>query len=300
MFKGIDVGNGYTKFDKRKFASRVKIGEKINFGKQKSEVHYISYEGTSYIIGEGSIFTGDSRYFTKEYELCLLTALALSAEKENLKGVIEADIVIGLPEKKHKLISEKLEQHLKKLGLKTILVDEKEYRIKISEVIVFIEGAYPIKTEEEENILVIDNGAGTINVTQWEELSIINSAIYNESMYKMYADIASYLNSNKGADFKPTDIEKMLNKSTTIINQEEVDITDIRPIITNHIKEIASYIRNDFKVKDAAKIYIIGGGGYDTFAYWEKEFPKIQIVENSQSVNSEIYNAIAESEFTNE
>ncbi|HDK7180788.1 TPA: ParM/StbA family protein [Clostridium botulinum] len=294
MAKGIDIGNGYVKFDDKKFATRVKVGEKIGFGKQKKEVHYVEYEGVKYIVGKGSIFTGDDRYFSKEYEICLLTAIALSNKDEDF---IEENIVVGLPEKKFKLISPKLTKHLKEIGQKQIIVDDKKYTIRINDALVFIECAYPLLEGIEDNVMIIDNGAGTVNVTQWEDLSIINSATYGEAMYKMYGAISSYLNTNKGSDFKPMDIEKILNKKTTTINQEEVDITDIRPIIQNHIKEIASYIKNDFDYKNAKRICLIGGGGSDTINYWENEFSKIELVDNSQFINCQIYDSIAAEEF---
>ncbi|KZL88732.1 ParM/StbA family protein [Clostridium magnum] len=297
MARGIDIGNGYVKFQGKKFASRTKIGEKTAFGKQKKEIHYVTYDGVNYVVGEGAIFTGDDRYFSNQYTVCLLTALALGSGNEDF---IEESVVVGLPERKYKLIGEKLKKHITSLGQKQISVDGKEYTIRIKDALVFIESAYPILKEIEYNVIVIDNGAGTINVTQWEDLSIINSATYNEAMYKMYAEIASYLNTNKGADFKPTDIEKIFNKKTTIINQEETDITDIRPIISNHIGEIASYIKNDFKYKDAKAIYLIGGGGADAINYWKNDFPKIKLVENNQFINSEVYDAIAKEEFGDE
>jgi plasmid segregation protein ParM len=296
MARGIDVGNGYTKFNGQKFASRLKVGRKNSFGRQRKEIYNVEYEGTSYIVGEGVPFTGDNRYFSKEYEICLLTALALGSGNEDF---IEESIVVGLPEGKHKLIAESLEKHIRGLGQKQIKVEDKEYTIRISDVIIFIEGAYPIKTEEEFNVITIDNGAGTICVSQWEDLAIMKSRTYSEAMYAMYAEIADYLNEHKGADYLPTDIEKILNKKTVTIDQEEIDITDIRPIIANHIKGIATFIRNDFKVKDAKKIYLMGGGGADTFNYWKNEF-KLELVPNSQYINSEIYQAIAKEEFENE
>lgn len=292
MAIGIDVGNGYTKFGNEKFASRVKVGEINKFGKKKSELHNVEYEGIHYIVGQGAIFTGDNRYFTKEYEICLLTAIALYCKKDFPKE----SIVVGLPEKKQKLLGSKIEEYLKSLGQKQIIVDDKKYTIRIENVIAFIEGAYPILEEIEDNVIVIDNGAGTINVSQWEDLSILNSQMYNESMYKMYADIAGYLNSNKGTDYKPMDVQKFFNDETIIIDQKEVDITDTRAIIKSYIKEIASYIRNDFDYKSAKKIYLMGGGGADTITYWQDEL-KISFVDNPQFINAKIYDAIAKDNF---
>lgn len=294
MALGIDIGNGYVKFNTEKFASRVKVGESINFGKAKKEVHAVEFEGVKYIVGEGTIFTGDNRYFTKEYKICLLTAIALASGNEDF---VEENIVIGLPEKKHKLIGSVLKQHIEGFGQQNIIVDSKAYTIRINSCIIFIESAYPILIEDENNVLMIDVGAGTINVTQWESLSILNSATYTESMFKMYAEVASYLNSTKGADLNPIDIEKILNKKTITINQKEVDISDIRNIIDNHITEISAYIRNEFKVKSADKICLIGGGGADTYNYWKKQFESIQLVQDSQYINCKVYDAIAKEEW---
>lgn len=41
MKKGADVGNGYTKFDNRKFASRVRLGKLANFGNKKKDVYAV-------------------------------------------------------------------------------------------------------------------------------------------------------------------------------------------------------------------------------------------------------------------
>lgn len=300
MKKGIDVGNGYTKYDENlKFASRVKVGKKPQFGKSKKEVHYINYDGTDYIVGEGGIFTGDDRYFSKEYEICLLTAIALSNPKEDF---IEASIVIGLPETKHDLISDSLKKHILGYKQKQIVVNDNSYTIRIKDVIVFLEGAYPILTADERNVIVIDNGAGTINVSQWEDLSHLNGTTYKESMYKMYAEISTYLNTNKGTEYKPTDIEKIFNKKTITVSQKEVDITDIRPIISSNIKDIASYIKNFLSPKDAEKIFLIGGGGADTINYWQEEFKAngesiIELVEDNQYINQKVYQMIANEEF---
>ncbi len=292
MAIGIDVGNGYTKFGNQKFASRVKVGEINKFGKKKSEIHNVEYEGMNYIVGQGAIFTGDDRYFTKEYEICLLTAIALYCKKDFPKE----SIVVGLPEKKQKLLGDKLEDYLKSLGQKQITVDGKKYTVRINDALVFIEGAYPILEGIEDNVIVIDNGAGTINVSQWEDLSILNAQTYNEAMYKMYAEIAGYLNLNKGTDYNPMDVQKFFNDETITVDQKEVDITDARAIIASHIKEIASYIRNDFDYKSAKKIYLIGGGGADTQTYWQDEF-EIKLIDDAQFINVKVYDAIAKDNF---
>lgn len=297
MNLGIDVGNGYTKYVGGKFASRIKIGEKVGFGKQKKDVHSVKYKGINYLVGQGAPFTGDERYFDEYYKICLLTGIALSAGKEDF---IEANVVVGIPEKKYKLFSKKLKDSILKYNQEQITVDDKEYTIRIKDCIVFIEAAYPILIEDEDNVITIDNGAGTINVTQWEGLAILNSATYNDSMYKMYSDIANYLNDNKGSEYLPTDIESILNKKTAIINNIETDITDIRPIVENHITNIGSFITNAFKIKEAVRIYLVGGGGADTINYWKKQFPKIQLVTDSQCINQKVYQSVANAEFGEE
>ena len=69
---GIDLGNGYTKVNGMRFASKTKIGQLTSLaglGEKPKDIHEVGYKGTTYIVGDGEPFTAPNRYFTKNYEV---------------------------------------------------------------------------------------------------------------------------------------------------------------------------------------------------------------------------------------
>lgn len=296
MIKGIDLGNGYTKYGEGKFASKVKFGEITSFGKRKQDVHQVEYNGVKFIIGDGSIFSTEDRYFSDYYKMCLLTAIALNEKEEDF---ITAKIIVGVPYLKHKLIATTLKDHIMNYGQEEINVDGKRYTIRIEDVGVFVEGAYPILTEDESRMLVIDMGRGTINVTLWDDMSIEAGDTYDDSLNKMYSEIAIHLKANKkgASQIASSDIENLLNKKKAVIGNETVDISEIKYIIENNIQEIASAIKAGFKHQTVEKIYVIGGGGADTYSYWKNHFPKAELVKDYQNINQKVYDKIANEKY---
>lgn len=289
MYFGGDIGHGYVKTIKTMFPSKVKVGKNLGFGKKKKDTYEVELGGQVYTVGDGALFTGDNRYFTIEYKVALLTAIALNNPEEDF---IDTVVVIGTPITRHNRLATKIAEYYTGMQ-ETMVIEGREVTIRINDLHVFIEGAYPVLTGEDGRVITIDMGAGTINVTEFVDGSPEKYTTYPDAMYKMYEEIATYLNVTKGGDFKPTDIEPILNRKTISINQEKVDITDIRPIIASHIGEMASLISNTFSVGRADSIYLIGGGSMDTYNYWKKVMPTAILVEDSQNINCRVFNMMA-------
>lgn len=287
---GGDIGHGYTKTKAVKFPSRVKVGKNLSVaGRKKKDTYNVVHNGQHYVVGDGAIFTGDDRYFTTEYKIALLTAIALNNPQEDFIDIV---VCIGVPIERHNRVAKAVEDYY--TGMQEMInVEGRDVTIRINRIAVSIEGAYPILTGDEGRIITIDMGAGTINVTQFYEMAIEDYATYNDAMYRLYQEVATYLNVEKGGDFSPNDIEPILNKQTITINQQKVDITDIRPIIRSNIAEVGSHIKNKFAVQRADAIYCIGGGISDTFQYWKEIFPTAILVDKAQHINSEVFDLMA-------
>lgn len=296
MYFAGDIGHGYVKTKDFMFPSKVKVGSNLAFGKKKKDTYEVTVNGQNYTVGDGSMFTGENRYFTTEYKVALLTSIALNNPEEDF---IDTLVVIGTPITRRDRVAKKIIDHYKGMQ-ETITVEGREVTIRINDIKVFIEGAYPVYTGEEGRIITIDMGAGTINVTEFVDGIVEKFTTYPDAMYRMYEEVSTYLNVTFGGDFKPTDIEPILNKKTITINQEKVDITGIRPIIASHIDGMASLISNYFSVGRADKIYGIGGGSMDTWTYWKKMFPTAVLVEDSQNINFRVYDAVARGIIENE
>ena len=293
---GIDLGNGYVKFKGKKFASKIKLGRLANFGEKREEVHEVIYNNTHYIVGEGEVFTTSDRYFTEDYKVCLLTAIALCCEDSQQDEVINTTICTGLPVDKFMSdIRSEVENHIANFGVEKITVNGKTYIIDIKNNVVFVEGAYVVKTKDKSNILTIDIGAGTVNIIQWENQSPINFATKNKSFYNLYEKIAKHLKDTGRGDVSTEYIEKNLAKDNFIINQETVDVRDTHRIIEMHIRNLASQINSMFNISQVQEVQIIGGGAIPTFKYWEKIYNGAKLIDSSQYINSEVFDIVAES-----
>lgn len=295
---GIDVGNGFTKFKGDRFASRVKLGSLSALGNKRKEAHTVILNDKEYIVGVGGTFTGHDRYFTEEYKLALLTAIALSSGKR--RKTIEANIVVGLPVDYHKSLSDKLEKHLKDLDIQEIKVDGTKYTIEIKNATVFLEGALPILEGDDSHMITIDVGAGTINVIEWEEQTIINKFTFNKAFYALNKDIAEFLNVKFGLDLLPEDAERYIGKSVIDTEDGETEVPELEEMVSNFIADIATTVRNNFHVKTCKKIKVLGGGAKNTFQFWQEQFKKAELVKDSQFINQKVYQAVAESIYEEE
>ena len=289
-YVGVDVGNAYTKTGKVRFSTKVRIGEKLNgVGKSKKDVHSVVFNGENYVVGEGSIFTTEERYFSTQYSICLLTAIALRFPEQDF---IDVTVCVGLPFKRHKHYAARLAATYNGKQF-NIEVNSKEYTIRINAMEVFVEGALPILTENTGKVITIDVGGETTDVTQFNNLEIEAFDTYPTAMNSIYADVCDYLSNNDKGDFLPYEVEKFFNKTKIRVDQKEVDISGIRNVIQQSITELASIIKNKFDIQNADEIIIIGGGGMDTYTYWKNEFKTATLQEDSQFINSLIYEQVA-------
>lgn len=300
MKLGIDLGNGWTKFEGMKFASAVGLGKLPKFGERDPEVHQIKYDDMNYIVGriEDGSFLGDDRYTSANYKICLLTAIALASEKRGIEGKIKAEICVGLPMNLYNEgKGDELAEHIKGYRTQTIEVNGKEYDIQIKSVVVFPEGALVIKDGDTGSVLTIDIGAGTVNVVEWEGGRPKDFKTLETSMLNVYSRISNYL-TELGISFETRQIEKLLYSGNRIVsvNQKEIDVTkEVDTIISTVVSKMASDIRTHFTVKSINKIRLLGGGSYPTYNAWKEKFPTITLSNESQFVNSEIFDMIAKS-----
>lgn len=292
MNLGIDLGNGYVKFRGQKFASKVKLGGLPSFGEKRAEIHEVSYEGNIYTVGDGKVFTNQNRYFEEYYKISLLTAVALATPNES---VIKAKICLGLPGDRFKTMRKEVEEHINKLGVQKINVNNKDYIIEVEKAIVFIEGAYVVKSKETDRVVTIDVGAGTVNIIEWENQVPLNDPkTINGSFYQLYTTIAQYLSMKHNTEIEADYVEKYLGNEEMPIKQKQVDIRDTHIMIKEHIVDLSSKIGNMVKIHQASKIKLLGGGALPTYKYWKEAFGDgVELIDNSQLVNSEIFDIVA-------
>lgn len=289
---GIDLGNGYTKHRGKMFKTRTRTGKVLNIGNKRENIHSVKFNGIDFVVGEGEMLTGEDKYDNLRYKLCLLTAIADANRR--LKN-IKAKVCIGLPLLDYYRLKDDVAEKILDWGEQTIAVNDREVTIEIVAVDVFIEGALPILEEDMGHILIIDIGSGTINVSEWEGMSPLKYDTIKGSFYKVYSDMATYVNNDKGGSFSVEDMERIVlrRKTKTPIKQIMTDISNAYTILEDFVSGAASLIKQKFNTDQIEHIRILGGGAEPSFKYWLDHFPEAELVQNSQFINSEIYEMVA-------
>lgn len=290
---GIDIGTGYVKYRGGEFLSSIEVGYLRTY---KEDVHAVKFGDVNYIVGmsTGNLVIEENRYFSDSYLILLLTAIALSSK--NKEGIIEANVVLGVPAVNYDELAEKIQEHYGKSGVKEITVDGKLHIIDIKSVSVFIEGALPILNNDDEKILVIDVGASRIGIILWENQENMYNYMFHESLYSLYMNMSIILNKKYGIKATIQEVEQFIDIKNIEINDKIVIVPEMKIMLENFIMECAGYIQMNkkFEYITCKKIVIIGGGAEKTFKYFKKAFPKAEMVDRYQFINQQVYQAVAE------
>lgn len=296
-YYGIDVGNGYTKYNKGKFASRVDVGRlEEPFG----EVHAVKFRGIDYIVGStnGTSILSEEKYFTDNYLLLLLTGIALN--NGNTSGMIEACVTIGVPATQYnKTKREAIKEHL--IGIhEAIVVDGKKYEIYIKDVEVGMEGSLVFITNETKKILVIDIGAGTVNAVLWEGKKKKFEDTINKSFYSVLTEISGILKKKYQFNVEAEKVEEYIGADTIKIKGVDTKVPEIKMILNNFVESCVGAIQRNPKLEwsSVASIEIMGGGAECTYQLFkDTHFPHANLVEESQYINQQVYELISKVKF---
>lgn len=294
--RGVDVGNGYTKYlvngQGKRFASTLAFGDTTDFGVSLKEIHRVNHNDEDYLVGDGAVFLGDERYYTNEYKTSLFTALALSCE--GLPNPISVDLCVGLPLNQIKRHRDRLIKHLSDLPTQTITVDGNNYIIGLNKVSIFPEGALGVMEANVGTVLTIDVGSGTVNVVEWQGMTPVKETTIPFSMYNLYVEIRNHINRNYGGNLSMKQVEDIIGKDTIKIAQQDVNISSHKKIIARHVDGLVGEINVYFNTRAIDSIKLLGGGSIPLETYFRSHYPNIKLVENSQYKNVEIYTRVLE------
>lgn len=255
MIAGIDVGYTNTKYYTRAkqglFKSTVQEGV-IDINKSIT----LDYEGKEYTIGEKGAYSVDlNKVDDITFKLCLYAAVAQVMRY----GVEEIDLVTGLP------IAYYSKQ---KLTLKNAL-EGKEIFIKfkgeqklftINRALVFPQSAGLVVLNPSEfkgNVIIIDIGGMTIDVSYFEGTKLIKYATYPNGMLKLYGKIIQHLNAEYGLNLSVLDGERLITEDL-YINDVKVD-WGLKGFLEEHTEEILRPIKLEFPYLNSKKVFIGGG-----------------------------------------
>lgn len=293
---GVDLGNAEVKTSEGiNFPSKVKVG--IN-DMNKNDIK-VKFNGLDYTIGQGNSNIGLYRYKNNNYKVSLLTSIAKSFSENE----IECNLVVGCPVEifnKNKDVVEDMKKTIKEWGPQAITINGEVKSIIIKDIEIFCESGIVFENKDRfanEKTLVIDLGGGTLDISLWNKLDLIDCKSNDKmGMINLYVDIVKEVNRRNNSNLTNDDAKNMIGKKEYKINQEMKDISYIDAIIENFIIGLASDVNQIFPFANVDSIQLIGGGAIALKEYFveKKMIPKSEVNENAFFLNAKTYQKVGE------
>lgn len=275
MIIGVDVGYTYTKIATREgidiFMSTVHEGS-LDINKSIT----IEYQGREYTVGEKGVYSVDLNKIQDEtFLLCLYTAIAQSM-KYNSDIV---NLVTGLPVAYYSKQKHSLKNLLEGKDI-FIKINGRQKIFTIVNCLVFPQSAglftlYPELFEKD--LLVIDIGGMTVDVSYFEGLKLVKYATYPMGMLKLFGEIVQAVNSEYAVNLELLDAEKVIQGIE--IDGHKINIEDI---VKKHTEEILRPIKLEFPYKTTKKTFI-GGGAITLQKFLPEMVRKESIYDNARA-----------------
>lgn len=275
MIIGVDVGYTYTKSCTNEgidiFRSTIREG---SFDINKSII--IEYQGKEYTIGEKGSYSVDLNKTKDEtFLLCLYTAIAkaMKYQAENI------DLVTGLPVAYYSKQKQFLRDSLEGREIYTKL-NGRQRVFRINRCLIFPQSAglftlYPELFERD--ILIIDIGGMTVDVSYFEGLKLVKYATYPMGMLKLYGEIIQKINSEHATNLELLDAEKVIQG--IVIEEQKINVENI---VKKHTEDILRPIKLEFPYK-ATKKHFIGGGATMLQKYLPEPVRRESIYDNAKA-----------------
>jgi plasmid segregation protein ParM len=253
MIIGVDVGYTYTKTATKDgediFRSTAKEGS-LDINKSIT----IEFEGREFTIGEKGSYSVDLNKTQDEtFLLCLYTAIVKAMHYNS----DEINLVTGLPVAFYSSQKQFLKDSLEGKDI-FIKLNGRHKIFTINRCLVFPQSAglftlYPELFEKD--VLVIDIGGMTVDVSYFEGLKLVKYATYPMGMLKLYGEIIQVINSEYAVNLDILDAERIIQEGIEIDGK----MISIEQIIRKHAEDILRPIKLEFPFKTTQK-HFIGGG----------------------------------------
>lgn len=299
----IDLGNKQTKLASDNETFRIPSYYAIkqqnsltNFSTGYSndlDIHtFETVEGTTYLWGQDlykivdetslkdTIMIDDGRYDDEDFKVVSELAIALLGKSfmTDEDDAIHANIVTGLPtqdfevDKSIKEMKSAMKKHV------VMTVDGVKVDVQIDDVRVMPQPIGSIydsivseknKDIQEENLIVVDLGGGTLLVDTFKQLNYdINSTVQeNLGAFKLYKDIYHALNmQNRPSQHRIESIIREGSENNKYVyklrkNKTE-DITEtVKPLIEQYTRDVISVIKHSVSGLNDVDEFIFTGGG---------------------------------------
>lgn len=300
---GLDNGYYYTKTsEKQMFISSFEEGKDIDINTDTIE---IQLDNRNYIIGSktGQFVADNNKVDSKVTELCTLTAIAKSYPNDD---IIECNLVAGLPVAYYATQKEDFKNKLISYGMRNIhtKIGENKYKkqaIRITDVEVFPQSVGVVfmnaKNYKNETTLVIDIGGGTIDVSYFEGLKMVDKATYDEGMLVLFTKLSQFCNSKFETKFKPYDMDRIIQNDSFKTKEGSISTSVFDFMINKHINDVMTEIKRQFKYNSVDNSLLIGGGSVRLEDKLRPHLIDPVLVDNAQFVNADAFALMGQMKF---
>jgi plasmid segregation protein ParM len=253
MILGVDVGYTYVKTVTSEgediLRSTIKEGS-LDINKSIT----VELNGKEYTVGEKGSYSVDlNKTQDDTFQICMYTAIARAMQHNS----DEINLVTGLPvafySSQKKILKDSLE------GKDVFIKLNGRHKIfTINRCLIFPQsaGLFIIYPELfQSNVLVIDIGGMTVDVSYFEGLKLIKYATYPMGMLKLYGEIIQSINAKHAVNLELLDAERIIQEGLEI----EGKPVNIEHIIRKHTEDILRPIKLEFPYKTTLKAFIGGG-----------------------------------------
>lgn len=277
---GADLGYTYTKTsDMVIFPSKYTEVQPLLGGRK------LKIDGSSYYVGDGNGTVELNKIDSDVTKVCLFYALGKSRIDAN--GV---KLVTGLPIAQYQKHKDEFKKMLLDNRYKTIAVDDSpEKRIYIDDVKIYPQGAGALYGQNvTTDAIVVDIGGRTVDIAYFSITDNIRKLEKSGTLYSgtlaLYSEIASTVNARYDLSLNENEAQRILTQGLTI-NGESQDVLFLKPVLSDHIKNICEHIRVNYPA-NTTPIYLCGGGALLLQKVFEQQFKNIKMLENSQFANA--------------
>lgn len=293
---GIDNGYNFTKTSEGIiFNSSIKRGKDIDINKDTIQ---LEMNGQNYIIGSetGEYVADNNKIDSLVTELCTFAAIGLSFKETTF---IETPVAVGLPVSYYSKQKEAFINKISDYGRRKIKLNNNHHQdIRITDVQVYPQSVGAVflnaKDIKKDDTLVIDLGGGTLDLSFFQGMRMVESATYPLGMLVMYSNLAQKINSEYECKFKNYQLDDKFQKGYITTEHGKVRLDKYEDDIAQHVNLITTEIKRDFNYKVMDNIYIIGGGGIRLFDRLQKEFPTAVLLEDAQFINAKAFKFMGE------
>lgn len=296
MIIGLDHGYAFTKTSEGvMFKSTIKKGTDIDINTDSMN---ININGVDYVVGseDGEYVADNNKIDSLVTEICTFTAIAKSFPESTF---IEADIVAGLPIAYYSGQKEAFKEKLLSYGTRRVKIGKHYQDIKIKSVLIYPQSAGVVflnaKDVKNDDSLVIDIGGGTVDVSHFHGLKLMDKATYPLGMLNLYSKLVQRIVSEHDVNVEPYQMDDKLQKGYITTKNGKIDLNQYGSFIDAHATKISNAIKTDFKTYDTMdNTFIIGGGGIRLFDKVGYYFNNAELIPNAQFVNANAFKYMGE------